>query len=201
MKVGGVGDLVCTHLSSQLAPPPLYVGPPVVVPFLYSSYAEQHSNELMTLFDVIKKSGMQTPILLGDFNHGPARTDGVVAEFPFYYGLMNARGFVTPYVLTDGRCTFCIDNPLTGGLFPDTIIDHIYITTDTTKRVICARRFFDVVSPPIGTPLSDHYGVKVRLYNIRNEECSALQQCRYNCASQIKDLSPFEPNFNEVCFS
>ena len=50
------------------------VGPPVVVPFLYSSYAEQHSNELMTLFDVIKKSGMQTPILLGDFNHGPART-------------------------------------------------------------------------------------------------------------------------------
>ena len=62
------------------------------------------------------------------------------------------------------------------------------------------QRFFDVVLPSIGTPLSDHYGVKVRLYNIRNE-CSALQQCRYNCASEIKELSPFEPNFNEVCFS
>ena len=29
--------------------------------------------------------------------------DGVVAEFPFYYGLMNARGFVSPYVLKYGR--------------------------------------------------------------------------------------------------
>ena len=62
-----------------------------------------------------------------------------MAEFPFYYGLVNARGFVSPYVLKDGRCTYCIDNPLTGGLFPSTIIDHIYITTDTTERVIYAK--------------------------------------------------------------
>ena len=63
-------------------------------------------------------------------------TDGVIALYLFHYGLMNARGFVSPYVLKDGRCTFCRDNPLTGGRFPDFIIDHIYITTDTAERVV-----------------------------------------------------------------
>ena len=66
-------------------------------------------------------------------------SDGVVAEYPFHYGIMNARGFVSPYILKDGRCTFCRDNPLTGGIFPNLIVDHIYITTDTTERVLFAK--------------------------------------------------------------
>ena len=61
-----------------------------------------------------------------------------MSDFPFYYGLMSARGFVSPYVLKDGRCTFCADNPL--NIFPDNmILDHIYITTDTTERVVYAK--------------------------------------------------------------
>ena len=49
---------------------------------------------------------------------------------------MNARGFVSPYVLKDGRCTSCTE------LFntvSDSSIDHIYITTDTTERVVYAK--------------------------------------------------------------
>ena len=67
-------------------------------------------------------------------NHFPG---GLTWRFPFYYGLMNARGFVSPHVLKDGRCTFCIDNPLTD-TNTDLIVDHIYITTDTTERVLSA---------------------------------------------------------------
>ena len=59
--------------------------------------------------------------------------------YPFHYGLVNARGFVSPYVLKDGRCTFCADNAL-NLLFPvSQIVDHIYITTDTTERVVFAK--------------------------------------------------------------
>ena len=64
-----------------------------------------------------------------------SHTGGITSCFPFHYGLLNARGFVSPYVLKDGRCTFCSENPLTN-LTPDWIIDHIYITTDTFERVI-----------------------------------------------------------------
>ena len=64
-------------------------------------------------------------------------TGGITWYLPFYYGLMNARGFVSPYVLKDGRCTFCNENP-NSDLTPDWIIDHIYITTDTFERVIAS---------------------------------------------------------------
>ena len=50
---------------------------------------------------------------------------------------MNARGFVSPYILKDGRCTFCNENP-NSDLTPDWIIDHIYITTDTYERVMAS---------------------------------------------------------------
>ena len=61
----------------------------------------------------------------------------LVAEFPYYYGIMVARGFFSPYIQNDGRCTFCYENPLSP--FPENvIIDHVYITTDTVERVMRA---------------------------------------------------------------
>ena len=46
------------------------VGPPIVSPFLYSSYGEQHNDEIMKIFGLVQT--MDVPILMGDFNHGPA---------------------------------------------------------------------------------------------------------------------------------
>ena len=46
------------------------VGPPIVFPFLYNSYPEQHGDEIMKLFEVIET--MDVPVLMGDFNHGSA---------------------------------------------------------------------------------------------------------------------------------
>ena len=48
------------------------VGPPIVFPFRYTSYAEQHRDEVMKIFEVIETRKMEVPILMGDYNHGPA---------------------------------------------------------------------------------------------------------------------------------
>ena len=73
---------------------------------------------------------------MGDFNHGPA-SPGITWELPFHYGLVNARGFASPYVFYDGRCTWCVTNPLVGaqGFTENLIIDHVYVTTNMLKRV------------------------------------------------------------------
>ena len=54
----------CCH--TDFYPP---AGPPVTSPFLYSSYSEQHNDEVLKIFDLIQD--MKVPILMGDFNHGP----------------------------------------------------------------------------------------------------------------------------------
>ena len=69
---------------------------------------------------------------------------GIIGQFPFYYGLVNARGFFSPYVLKDGRCTFCTKNPFVFGV--DEVIDHIYITTDTADRVVKAEVSKTIIS-------------------------------------------------------
>ena len=112
-------------------------GPPVVSPLLYQSYEEQQYAEISNLFPVVVPKDM--PILLGDFNHGPASPGNITWEAPFLYGLMNARGFYSPYVLSDGRCTFCTSNPTTSPFPSDILIDHIYLPTNMKERVISSR--------------------------------------------------------------
>lgn len=113
----------------------LLVGPPV--PLRYSNYDEQSYDQLQRLFELVRD--IETPIVMGDFHHGPtSRREGVVYAFPIHYGLMNAEGFVSPYVLLDGRCTICSDNPVR--IRPTSfIIDHIYVLADSyEERVISA---------------------------------------------------------------
>ena len=64
---------------------------------LYSNYDEQHYDELLTIIEVL--TAKDEPILMGDINNGPASSDNMIWELPFHYGLINARGFVSPYVL------------------------------------------------------------------------------------------------------
>lgn len=111
-------------------------GPPLGQP-LYSNYDEHHYDELLTIIDILTRKDV--PILMGDINNGPATPGNTVWELPFHYGLIAARGFVSPYVLEDGRCTFCVDNPAVVNQL-DKLIDHIYITTDSYKgRVVSSK--------------------------------------------------------------
>ena len=80
---------------------------------------------------------MDSPIIIGDMNHGPALSGNITWIFPFHHGLMNSRGFVSHYVTEDGRCTWCLDNPTAKAGFPyNRVIDHIYITVRSSKRLV-----------------------------------------------------------------
>lgn len=111
------------------------VGPPITSPLLYESYDEQQYAELQLLFEIIVS--LDEPVLLGDFNHGPAFTGTVPWEFPFHYGLMNARGLISPYVFLDGRCTVgkCGGSGREASDGTPKVIDHIYILSDSFRRV------------------------------------------------------------------
>lgn len=102
-SVDNIGEILCTHLQTDSGP--VYFGLPIVDPLLFSSYAEHQYNEILRLFDFVTSS--RFPILIGDFNHGPAGPGNLTWLLPFNYGAMVARGLTSPYVLMDGRCTFC----------------------------------------------------------------------------------------------
>ena len=95
------------------------------------SPARQQLDEVDIMME--QMDNMKNPILMGDFNHGPAT---VAAHFgtwkttqwllPFSYGLIVARGMISPYVVHSGQCTYCS--------FP-TVQDHIYISTKAAERV------------------------------------------------------------------
>ena len=57
------------------------------------------------------------------------------------------------------------------------------------------QRFLDKVFPSIGIPLSNHFGVKARLSNIR-ENCNFIQKYQFHCTSEIKEFSSFQPDFS-----
>ena len=64
------------------------VGLPIVSPPLYSSFAEQQYNEVLRVIDFA--TSVDVPVLMGDFNHGPAAPGEIIWRLPFHYGLMNA---------------------------------------------------------------------------------------------------------------
>ena len=115
-------------------------GPPFTSPFRFQSYGEQQFSELRLLLDLASAS--DHPVLMGDFNHGPAvptptGVSGTAFEYPFHYGYVNARGFYSPYVVRDGRCTFCLENSMVN--IPSRIVDHIYIPVTSSARVVEAK--------------------------------------------------------------
>ena len=116
----------------------LTVGPPIVSPPLYASQNEQQYHEVLRVLDYA--TSVDVPILMGDFNHGPAAPGGISWELPFHYGLMNARGLLSPYIIKDGRCTRCPSESAFAALVTSKhqLIDHIYIASDTVSRVISA---------------------------------------------------------------
>ena len=124
------------------------------MPLQFTTYAEQHYDELLTLFEIV--DSIETPILMGDFNHGPAiPRENVVYIFPFHYGLMNARGFVSPYVLLDGRCTLCTENPAVLAMVNQTI-DHVYILSESFEGRVVSSEVSSYL--PLCNILSDKVG-------------------------------------------
>ena len=80
--------------------------------------------------------GHENPVLMGEFHSGPA-TSHLQWQKPFNFGLIAARGFVSPYYILDGRCTYCVDNSIVVGLnsTENSLQDHIWTTTAVFRKV------------------------------------------------------------------
>lgn len=105
---------------------PLYVvGPPS-----FTTFEQLQKNETQQILQAFPADGDDhPPVLLGDFNHGPAIRN-LTAEYPANYQLILDAGFKSPYLTEVGNCTLCADNPLggaAGSIKADRIVDHIYV--------------------------------------------------------------------------
>ena len=108
-------------------------------------------------------------MLLGDLNCGP-ETALAGAASPDAFALFTAAGYADPYAESDGRCTFCGNNPLNGfGNDADegALIDHVLLAGLEDAPGVSATRVLDgeisvsAAGNDVISAHSDHYGVQV----------------------------------------
>ena len=109
-------------------------GPPFTIPRLFFSYRAQQLDEIVKMLQLVE--GHKNPILMGVFNNGPT-TSQLISKYPLHHGLIAARGFVNPYYILDGRCTFCANNSIAAGFgsVENSLEYHIWITAEIFRKV------------------------------------------------------------------
>ncbi len=162
VRPAALGDVhvVCTHLTPALASP-LGGRPPA---------AEQREQiERLVPWVERKAGGGGRAVLAGDFNAGPRAGAAIEAVLPEHYARLLAAGFRNPYAgRPDARCTFCAENPLSGGAGArGALLDHVLLRghaggaaaepflRDTLELEVGGRR--------VRSAYSDHYGLLVTL--------------------------------------
>jgi endonuclease/exonuclease/phosphatase family metal-dependent hydrolase len=152
----------CTHLTPLLRSVP-YAGA--------GSWEAEQSRQIDALLAFIeeKTKNKGPTIVLGDLNTGPELSPSIKGRLPRHYARVMAHGFSNAYL--DGaepKCTFCYDNPVSGGSGSGGIlIDHVLTRgLDLEHR---ARRLLDsplnivVGGRRVSTAYSDHYGLVLEL--------------------------------------
>jgi endonuclease/exonuclease/phosphatase family metal-dependent hydrolase len=161
--VAGPLDVYCTHLAASLNQVP-YTG-------AYGSWQGERVQQIERFLAWVDETRAPagTAVLLGDMNCGP-ETSRAHSASPDAYARFVTAGFEDPYVVSDGRCTFCTNNPLNGSASdPDegALIDHILFSglgsdaARTGTRILDQLIEIDVGGTPIQTAHSDHYGIQV----------------------------------------
>jgi len=158
-------DVYCTHLAASLNQVP-YTGP-------YGSWQGERLQQIDRFLSWVDETRAPSgaAVLLGDMNCGP-ETPLAMSASPDAYARFVTAGFADPYVESDGRCTFCGDNPLNSSVAdPDegALIDHITFSGLASEALPAATRILDQLieidedGTSIETAHSDHYGVQVSL--------------------------------------
>jgi endonuclease/exonuclease/phosphatase family metal-dependent hydrolase len=156
----GFVDLHCTHLAASIGEE-LYQGP-------YGSWEGERLVQVDQMLDHVdaRNPDSSPTLLLGDMNCGPPTAQARAASADAF-ALFDTAGFDAPYVTSDGRCTFCANNPLNdfpGGGEAGVILDHVLVR-DLVASTGGARVFDEVIEidddGPVQTSRSDHYGVQV----------------------------------------
>jgi len=157
-------NVFCTHLSAVFAD----------IPHPHAAdgmtWEAEQATQLQEFLSFAEEKAAGGPILLlGDLNTGPAK-DGIAAEAPANYALLEAAGFTTDYLAPDAPlCTFCSTNLLVGGADDDAsvIIDHVLHRgldrTVVTERILSAPVELTVGGAPKQAHLSDHFGLKATI--------------------------------------
>ena len=161
----GTSDVYCTHLAADLSSSIAY--PPGGT---YDSFAAENGGQTQALLDWVKTSQKTgNVVVLGDFDHGPAR-GSFAAEIPDAQKLVIDGGYLDPVSELDPpRCTFCDANLLQKGSGDGgSIIDHVYLpggpaATDTEVVFTEPVKITGADGMPKMVNLSDHYGLRVTL--------------------------------------
>lgn len=161
---GGSLDLYCTHLAASIGEVVAYSGP-------YGSWQGERIAQIGQFLPWVAETRAAggRAALLGDLNCGPetALASGASADA---YALFTDAGFADPYVAEDGRCTFCGNNPLNGGVNGSdegALIDHVLLDGFAELPAVTATRVLDgeITVSADGNEVisahSDHYGVQV----------------------------------------
>ena len=161
---GNPVEVMCTHIAADLSSSLEYPSGGT-----YAGFAEENAGQMAAILELASAASPDASLaLLGDFNHGPATSEGG-PELPEVYQTVLDAGYVDPIAETDVTCTFCDENTLNvgdgrGGV----IIDHVYLKTEGT--VVDTARILDQTVPVVaadGTEqtlhLSDHFGVQTTI--------------------------------------
>ena len=158
LKTQPPARVLCTHLTPRLRSAHPAGG----------SYIDENLRQVQGVLKEAGRPGPDLRVVMGDLNTGP-QTDAADARLPEHYSRFASAGFINPFLEQDGRCTYCYDNPLTGGNGErGVVLDHILL--DGAPGAVYARRRFDLVLP-LGNgqrmALSDHYGIEVLLDGVQ----------------------------------
>lgn len=160
----GAMDIYCTHLTADLSKVD-YHGES-------DSWEKEQGDQIDTMLNwITEKSGSETPaVLLGDMNCGPKKAN-VAAEYPENYKKFSDAGLSVPYIADEAStCTWCGENPLTGGADAGgegSIIDHVMFdnmpegVSYESSRIMDAEITFTFEEEDLNSRASDHYGVSV----------------------------------------
>jgi endonuclease/exonuclease/phosphatase family metal-dependent hydrolase len=147
----------CTHLTPELgnlARPKL------------GSWREEQAEQVRAMLAFIEAETEpgDAVVVMGDLNTGPAIGSGVGARLAGHYERFIGAGFTNPYTSEPhASCTFCYDNPVSGGGVGGSLLDHVLIRD--MPGIVSARRILDAPihveshGRDVETALSDHYGL------------------------------------------
>jgi endonuclease/exonuclease/phosphatase family metal-dependent hydrolase len=163
--VAGSLDVYCTHLAASLSEVP-YTGP-------YGSWQGERVQQIERFLSWVDETRAPSgaAVLLGDMNCGP-ETSLARSASPDAFARFVSAGFEAPYVESDGRCTFCTNNPLNGSVTDadeGALLDHILFSglesdsARTAARILDQLIEVDAGGTSVETAHSDHYGVQVSI--------------------------------------
>ena len=160
LEAGDYVHVFCAHLSSELGVL-AYQGP-------HADWDTEHAAQMARLRESIDdKASSGSILVLGDLNMGPecGNNVGVLADqFDAFCG----GDLFAPFAAVDAPvCTVCPSNTLVSDRANARLTDHVLtrgVKTDALRRFLTERVEVEVNGETVVTSLSDHYGLRVRLY-------------------------------------